>query len=75
MIDTGRPGRQVMAAMQQQNVYIGRSWPIWPNTVRITVGTPQEMANFQTAYKVMNAPISASLIHPAADQSHVPQLS
>jgi histidinol-phosphate aminotransferase len=60
MIDTGRPGRQVMAAMQKQDVYIGRSWPIWPNHVRITVGTPQEMATFRTAFeKVMSAPLSA----------------
>jgi histidinol-phosphate aminotransferase len=60
MIDTGRPGREVMAAMQQQNVYIGRSWPIWPNYVRITVGTPHEMEVFQTAFdKVMSGPVSA----------------
>jgi histidinol-phosphate aminotransferase len=60
MIDTGRPGRQVMVAMQKENVYIGRTWPIWPNHVRITVGTPQEMATFQTAFeKVMSTPASA----------------
>jgi histidinol-phosphate aminotransferase len=57
MIDTGRPGRQVMAAMMAQDVYIGRVWPIWPNHVRITVGTPAEMAKFQTAFeKVMSTP-------------------
>jgi len=56
MIDTGRPGKQVMAAMMAQDVYIGRVWPIWPNSVRITVGTPAEMAKFQTAFeKVMSA--------------------
>jgi histidinol-phosphate aminotransferase len=60
MIDTGRPGRQVIAAMRQQDVYIGRTWPIWPNHVRITVGTPHEMEVFQTAFeKVMSAPVSA----------------
>lgn len=60
MIDTGRPGSQVMAAMQKQDVYIGRSWPIWPNHVRITVGTPHEMAVFQNAFhKVMSGPVSA----------------
>ena len=60
MIDTGRPGRQVIAAMQQYDVYIGRTWPIWPNHVRITVGTPHEMEVFQTAFdKVMTAPTSA----------------
>jgi histidinol-phosphate aminotransferase len=59
MIDTGRPSRQVIAAMQKQDVYIGRGWPIWPNHVRITVGTPHEMAVFQTAFgKVMGGPIS-----------------
>ncbi len=60
MIDTGRPGRQVIAAMQQQDVYIGRSWPIWPNHVRITVGTPHEMQVFQTVFeKVMSSPATA----------------
>jgi histidinol-phosphate aminotransferase len=60
MIDTGRPGRQVIAAMREQDVYIGRTWPIWPNHVRITVGTPHEMALFQTAFeKVMSTPTSA----------------
>jgi histidinol-phosphate aminotransferase len=60
MIDTGRPGRQVIAAMRDQDVYIGRTWPIWPNHVRITVGTPHEMEVFQTAFeKVMSAPASA----------------
>ncbi len=57
MIDTGRPGRQVIAAMRQHDVYIGRTWPIWPNSVRVTVGTPQEMDRFQTAFaKVMSTP-------------------
>jgi histidinol-phosphate aminotransferase len=60
MIDTGRSGRSVMNAMQQQKIYIGRTWPIWPNAVRITVGTPEEMAKFRTAFKqVMDAPAGA----------------
>jgi histidinol-phosphate aminotransferase len=57
MIDTGRPGKSVIAAMQAKNVYIGRTWPVWPNAVRITVGTPAEMETFLTAFKqVMDAP-------------------
>jgi histidinol-phosphate aminotransferase len=57
MIDTGRSGRAVMKAMQDKNIYIGRMWPIWPNAVRITVGTPDEMVRFRTAFKqVMDAP-------------------
>jgi histidinol-phosphate aminotransferase len=57
MIDTGRPGKGVFVAMQEKNVYIGRTWPVWPNHVRISVGPPAEMARFQTAFKeVMDAP-------------------
>ena len=56
MIDTGRPGRSVIQAMQAKNVYIGRTWPVWPNAVRITVGTPAEMEKFKSAFQqVMSA--------------------
>jgi histidinol-phosphate aminotransferase len=56
MIDTGRPGRSVITAMQAKNVYIGRTWPVWPNAVRVSVGTPEEMAKFRAAFKqVMTA--------------------
>ena len=51
MIDTGRKGRTVIAAMQEKGVIIGRTWPIWPLAVRISVGTPAEMAKFRTAWK------------------------
>jgi histidinol-phosphate aminotransferase len=62
MIDTGRNGKQVIGAMAAKNVMIGRTWPIWPNAVRISVGTPAEMAKFKTAFKeVMDAPATASL--------------
>ncbi len=62
MIDTGRNGRQVMAAMAQKKVIIGRTWPIWPNTVRISVGTKEDMAKFRTAFKeVMDTPVKAEL--------------
>lgn len=60
MIDTGRDGRSVMSAMREKNIYIGRTWPVWPNAVRITVGTPEEMVKFRTAFKqVMDAPTAA----------------
>jgi histidinol-phosphate aminotransferase len=50
MIDTGRDGKLIVEAMATKNVFIGRTWPIWPNHVRITVGLPDEMAKFQTAF-------------------------
>ena len=64
MIDTGRDGRSVIAAMQAQKVYIGRTWPIWPNAVRVSVGTPAEMAKFKTAFKqVMDSPVATGSMH------------
>jgi histidinol-phosphate aminotransferase len=57
MIDTGRPGKDVIKAMADRNVMIGRTWPVWPNHVRISVGTPAEMAAFQIAFAdVMSTP-------------------
>jgi len=57
LIDTGRDGARVIAAMKAQNVYIGPSWAIWPKAVRVSIGTPEEMAAFRKAFTtVMNAP-------------------
>ena len=51
MADTGRPGMEVVTALRKENVFIGRVWPVWPNFVRVTVGTAEEMQKFQAAYK------------------------
>lgn len=60
MIDTGRDGRSVIEAMKAKNIMIGRTWPVWPNAVRISIGTPEEMAKFQVAFKdVMAGPAMA----------------
>jgi len=78
MVDTGRDGKQVVAAMQEKNVFIGRTWPIWPSYVRVTVGSPEDMAAFKTAFKqVMDAPATtanAELHDPFAGVAF-PQLS
>ena len=67
MIDTGRAGHGVIAAMQEQKVYIGRIWPVWPNAVRITVGSADDMAKFKTAFKtVMDGHAMASTAAPRA---------
>ena len=65
MIDTGRNGREVITAMQAKNVFIGRTWPIWPNMVRVTVGSADDMAKFKVAFKeVMDKPATAVLHNP-----------
>jgi len=56
MVDVKRPGQEVRDAMAKENVLVGRIWPIMPTWVRITVGTQDEMARFQSAFqKVMKA--------------------
>lgn len=77
MIETGRNARQVMAAMAAKKVYIGRSWPVWPTAVRISVGTTDDMAKFRTAFKeVMDTPATA-LVEPVRlfPDANVPHLS
>lgn len=60
MLDAGGPGNDAIAAMARRDVYIGRVWPIMPSWVRITVGTPEEMRKFQSAWKeTMNGPAMA----------------
>ena len=51
LVDTKRPAKMVIEAMAQQNVMIGRVWPVMPTWTRITVGTQEEMARFQAAFK------------------------
>lgn len=54
MFDTRRPAQEVIAAFRKEKVYIGRPWPVWPTSVRVSVGTKDEMAKFQAAFlKVM----------------------
>jgi histidinol-phosphate aminotransferase len=54
MVDVKRPGREIQGALVAEKVVIGRTWPAWPNYVRVTVGTPDEMTKFKAAFlKVM----------------------
>ena len=54
MVDVKRPGQDFRDAIAKENVFVGRVWPIMPTYVRITVGTEEEMARFQSAFqKVM----------------------
>lgn len=50
MVDVGRPGGEVVKAMAAKNVFIGRVWPVWPTKVRVSIGTPEEMAVFKRVF-------------------------
>jgi histidinol-phosphate aminotransferase len=39
--------------MKAQNVFIGPTWSILPNAVRVTVGAPDEMIAFRKAFKAV----------------------
>jgi len=51
MVNVNRPGRDVINALAAQNVFIGRTWPCWPTYVRVTIGTRDEMLQFQSAFQ------------------------
>jgi histidinol-phosphate aminotransferase len=70
MVDVRRPGGDFQIAMADENVLVGRSWSALPTYVRVSVGTRDEMAKFQTAFlKCMDHPSTtvngASLRNPA----------
>jgi histidinol-phosphate aminotransferase len=65
LLDTRRPGKQVIDAMAKQNVFIGRIWPVLPNHVRITVGTHDEMQQFQDAFQKVMRSTNAFSLQPA----------
>jgi histidinol-phosphate aminotransferase len=65
LLDTKRPGKEVIDAMAQQNVFIGRIWPVMPTCVRITVGTHEEMEKFQAAYQKVIRGVTAFSLQPA----------
>ncbi len=68
MINVGVPGKQVIDALAAKNVYIGRVWPVWPNHVRVSVGSPDDMDAFMVAFKeVMDSKgkTTASVTAPA----------
>jgi histidinol-phosphate aminotransferase len=54
MVDVKRPPSEVISALRQEKVYIGRVWPSKPTHVRVSVGTQEEMNKFKAAFlKVM----------------------
>jgi len=64
LLNTKRPGKEVIDAMQQQNIFIGRIWQVMPTYVRITVGTQPEMERFQVAFKKVMSGATTSATAP-----------
>nr|WP_294917822.1 pyridoxal phosphate-dependent aminotransferase [uncultured Neokomagataea sp.] len=49
VIDWQRPAAPIKEAFLKEKILIGRSWPVWPNASRITVGSMAEMKAFCAA--------------------------
>jgi histidinol-phosphate aminotransferase len=65
MLDTARPGKEVIGALAAKEMYIGRIWPAWPTHVRITVGTQAEMLQFRKDFTEVMASSTAGFTAPA----------
>ena len=69
MLDVKQPGPAITAALAHRQVMIGRTWDVWPNSVRVTIGSPTDMAAFQSAFlDLMQLP--AAKISALAAQPH-----
>lgn len=56
MMETGKPGAEMVQSLAKHKVYIGRVWPVWPTKVRVSVGTTDDMQKFCAAMtKVLDA--------------------
>ena len=64
MLDVRRPGKEVQAALAAKEMYVGRIWPAWPNSLRITVGTPEEMMAFRKDFTEVMGSNTAGLVPP-----------
>jgi histidinol-phosphate aminotransferase len=51
MVEGKGPGRTTIDAMLQYKVAVGRTWATLPRHVRVTIGTPEEMARFKSAFE------------------------
>ncbi|HTO08439.1 MAG TPA: aminotransferase class I/II-fold pyridoxal phosphate-dependent enzyme [Myxococcota bacterium] len=50
MVDARMPTQKVIDGLKQQNVWVGRPWPVWPTHVRVSIGTSAELARFKSAF-------------------------
>jgi histidinol-phosphate aminotransferase len=54
MVDVKMPARTYIEGMFNEKVLVGRAWPSMPTYVRVSIGTPEEMAKWKAAHlKVM----------------------
>lgn len=50
MVDVKRPSQEVANALLQKGVHVSNRWKMLPTTLRVSVGTEQDMAAFRQAF-------------------------
>ena len=55
MIPVKRDVKPMLAEMRRQGVHVGRLFPAMPKYMRVTIGTPEEMQRFVTAFRAVTA--------------------
>ncbi|HLJ73736.1 MAG TPA: aminotransferase class I/II-fold pyridoxal phosphate-dependent enzyme, partial [Thermoanaerobaculia bacterium] len=55
MVDVKRPVKPVIAALRDRGVHVGRLFPALPQYLRVTVGKPDEMDAFASAFRSVMA--------------------
>lgn len=56
MVDLGKPVQPVIAALAQRGVKVGRPFSAWPNWLRVTVGTGEQMQRFLAQFLALSSP-------------------
>lgn len=56
MIDVRRPAADVVEALANRGVRVGRVWQSWPTWVRVSVGTGAEMKRFCEVFALVSQP-------------------
>jgi histidinol-phosphate aminotransferase len=49
LMEAGRPGAELTKALAEHKVFIGRTWPVYPTMVRVSIGTQEAMDKFKAA--------------------------
>jgi histidinol-phosphate aminotransferase len=60
MVHLKRPVQPVIEAFRKKNVLVGRPFPPLTESLRVSIGTPDEMARFMVAFREIMGPARAS---------------
>jgi len=55
MIETRRPVKPLISGLAERGVQVGRLFPALPTHLRVTLGTPEQMERFLTAFATLTA--------------------